>query len=282
MFITFQDLILKIQDFWKSHRCTILQPYDLPMGAGTLHPATAFSATKKSLGNIAYIQPVRRPSDSRFATHPNRRQHYYQFQVLLNPAPNNFQELYIKSLENINIHYKTHDISFFEDNWQSTTLGAFGLGWEALCNGIEISQLTYMYQIANIKCTPIIAELTYGLERIAMILQEVDNVSDIIWNDNPKMLYKDIFNHYEIQNSQFNLYDSNSELLKIQFNHNEEECIKLIENNLPYIAYEYCINAIHTFNLLDARNLLSSIEREKYVDRTKNLSILCVNKINEQ
>lgn len=276
MSISFQDLIKNVQDFWQSNGCIILQPYDTCIGAGTFHFATSFCSTKNNLGNVAYVQACRRPKDARFASHPNRAQHYYQLQVILNPASCNFQDLYINSLSKIGITPDKYDINFIEDDWKSTTLGAFGLGWEVVCNGMEISQLTYMYQIAGKKCSPIIGEITYGLERIALITQNVSKLSNIIWSNNPKVYYGDIFDTFEKNFSQFNLHEANIEILKTQFNVFEKECKKMIEKKLPYVAYDYCLAAIHMFNLMDSRKAISLVERETYIQKTKDLSVLCI------
>ena len=254
----FQNLIQNLQSFWVKNNCIILQPYDTFMGAGTLHPATAFSACKQKPWNVCYVQPCRRPADGRFSTHPNRCQHYYQFQVILNPVPDDFLELYLKSLNILNISSKTNDLNVIEDDWKSPTLGAFGLGWEVVCNGLEISQITYMKQIAGIECKPHIGEITYGLERLAMILQKVDRISNIIWSSNPKISYGQIFAQFEEEFSSFNFEHANIEMLKDNFDLYEKECKRLSGQKMHNAAYDYCLLAIHMFNTLDARGTLSA------------------------
>lgn len=277
--LSFQKIIKILQNFWSEHNCIILEPYHLYMGAATFHPATVFSVCKKEPWNVAYIQPCHRPADSRFAMHANRAQHYYQLQVLFKPALGNVLNLYLKSLNEIDISYKTHDLNFIEDDWKSPTLGAFGIGWEVRCNGMEISQLTYMTQIAGIKCEPVIFEITYGLERIALILQEAACFSDIKWCDNPKISYGEIFNNFEREFSTFNVALANIEELKNSFLRFEKTIKGLIEQNLPLVAYDYYLQAVHCFNVLDARGVVSAVERQTYLSKTKDLATLCVQQV---
>ena len=277
MFLTFQDILMKMQNFWSKNNCLILQPYDLNMGAGTFHPATAFSMQKDKNWNAAYIQPSRRPSDGRFANHPNRLQHYYQFQVVLKLNPFNIQDLYIQSLKNLAISAEKYDINFVEDDWKSPTLGASGVGWEVQCNGMEISQITYIQKLGSIPCKPVIGEITYGMERLALMIQEVENISDIIWSVNPKVSYKNIFSSTEEEFSKFNFDAADTEILKSQFEQITKECIKLAkEKNLPIVAYDFCIQASNIFNLLDSRKIFSVSERERHIEIVRNLSKICV------
>ena len=268
--ITFQDTIFKLQSYWSKKGCVILQPYDLEVGAGTFHPAT----TLKSLGHkswkSAYVQPSRRPSDGRYGENPNRLQHYYQFQVIIKPSPNNIKKLFLESLKSIGIDHKDHDIRFVEDDWESPTLGAAGLGWEVWCDGMEITQFTYFQQMAGVQCSPISVELTYGLERICMFIQQKKNVYDLIWNKEG-LLYKDIHLETEKQFSKYNFEIANSEnLLKI-FEMLEKEAKSLTENNLPLPAYDQCLKASHVFNILDARRAISIAQRAEYISRIRDL-----------
>ena len=268
--ITFQDTIFKLQSYWSKKGCVILQPYDLEVGAGTFHPAT----TLKSLGHkswkSAYVQPSRRPSDGRYGENPNRLQHYYQFQVIIKPSPDNIKKLFLESLKSIGIDHKDHDIRFVEDDWESPTLGAAGLGWEVWCDGMEITQFTYFQQMAGVQCSPISVELTYGLERICMFIQQKKNVYDLIWNKEG-LLYKDIHLETEKQFSKYNFEIANSEnLLKI-FEMLEKEAKSLTENNLPLPAYDQCLKASHVFNILDARRAISIAQRAEYISRIRDL-----------
>lgn len=276
--LSFQNIILKLQSFWSDLGCTILQPYDLEMGAGTFHPATVLSPMiKKDFWYVAYVQPSRRPTDSRFAKHPNRLQHYYQFQVLLKPIPSDMQDMYLRSLRALNID-ETNDIRFIEDDWQSPTLGAFGLGWEIQCNGMEISQFTYMQQVAGQLCRPPLGEITYGLERIAMYVQKVSSIAEIIWSYTPKgepILYKDIDFLSEEEFSHFNTQYADVEILKQHFADCTIQCEKLTKDNLPHVAYDFCIKSSHIFNLLDARGALSVIERGVMINKIKDLAKMC-------
>lgn len=281
MSLPFQRIIQILKDFWAEQGCIILEPYNQYMGAATFHPATVFSVTKKEPWKVAYLQPCSRPADSRFAMHANRWQHYYQFQVILKPATDNVQKLYLRSLNKIGISRQSHDLNFIEDDWKSPTLGAFGLGWEVTCGGMEISQLTYMTQIAGIKCDPIIFEITYGLERIALILQQALRFSNIEWSDNPKVFYGDIFNNCETEFSHFNVLLANIDKLKNDFLRAEEEIKRLVEANLPLAAYDHYLQAVHCFNILDARGVVSAVERQTYLSKTKNLAALCMHQVLE-
>lgn len=273
---SFQEIILKLHSFWSESGCVILQPYDLEMGAGTFHPATALHPTlAKTTWSVAYVQPVRRPSDSRFAGHPNRTQHYYQFQVLLKPPPSNIQALYLQSLQCIGFGTE-HDLRFIEDDWKSPTLGAWGLGWEIQCNGMEISQFTYMQQLAGVEC--VLGEITYGLERVAMYVQGVNSFSDIVWAHGPDgslVSYKDIAFAAEEEFSSFNTNFANVGLLRENFERCYFECERFVHMNLPLVAYDFCIKASHMFNLLESRGVLSLPERETYIGRVKSLAKLC-------
>lgn len=271
--MNFQDIILKLQHFWADNGCNILQPYDENMGAGTFHPATFFGALGKKPNSIAYVQPCRRPKDGRYGENPNRMQHYYQFQVIIKPSPKDIQTLYLKSLQAIGIETEKHDIRFVEDDWESPTLGAWGLGWEVWLDGMEISQFTYFQQVGGIEVSPISVELTYGLERLAMYIQEVDDFKDLQWNDTTK--YGEIFLDKEIEFSTFNfkLADVNS-LFEI-FNDHEKQVKMLLENKLVYPAYDYLLKCSHTFNLLDARGVISVTERAAYIGKIRTMAKEC-------
>lgn len=279
--ISFQDLILTLQDYWKKQGCAILQPYDIEMGAGTFHPATVLKALGPKTWNAAYVQPSRRPTDSRYGEHPNRRQLFYQFQVILKPSPDNIQELYLKSLEMLGIDLQKHDIRFVEDDWESPTIGAAGLGWEVWCDGMEVSQFTYMQQIAGIECNPISGEITYGLERIALYLQGVSEIKDLDWNGqtgDKALSYGDIMQESEFQHSKYNLEIADTDILLQQFKDAQAQCAVLVENDLPIPAYEQCIKASHLFNLLCARGVISVTERAAYIGRVRNLAKLSCQK----
>ena len=269
-FHTFQDTILNLQKYWDKKGCVILQPYDMEVGAGTFHPAT----TLKSLGTkpwkVAYVQPSRRPSDGRYGKNPNRLQHYYQFQVLIKPSPNNIKKLYLNSLASIGIKHQDHDIRFVEDDWESPTLGAAGLGWEVWCDGMEITQFTYFQQMAGVECNPISVELTYGLERLCMFTQEKKNVFELVWN-NEGILYKDVFHQAEKEFSKYNFELANTENLFKNFDMVENEAKNLIENKLSLPAYDQCLKASHLFNILDARGVISVAQRAEYISRIRDL-----------
>lgn len=271
---TFQDLILALQQYWAEQGCVVLQPYDMEVGAGTFHTATFLRAIGPETWNAAYVQPSRRPTDGRYGENPNRLQHYYQFQVVLKPNPENFQELYLGSLKAIGIDPLVHDIRFVEDNWESPTLGAWGLGWEIWLNGMEVTQFTYFQQVGGIECYPVTGEITYGLERLAMYLQGVDSVYDLIWTDGPfgKVTYGDVFHQNEVEQSTFNFEHANVPKLFELFDFYESEANRLIELELPLPTYEMVLKASHTFNLLDARRAISVTERQRYILRVRTLA----------
>lgn len=274
---SFQSIILKLQEFWGNYGCAILQPYDLEVGAGTFHPATVLRCLSDEEWKVAYVQPSRRPTDSRFGAHPNRMQHYYQFQVILKPSPDDIQDLYIESLECIGIDTKLNDIRFVEDDWASPTLAASGLGWEVWCNGMEVSQFTYMQQIGGIECRPVPGEITYGLERLAMYVQDVNDYKDLAWNYGEHKLYKyaDIDLEAEKQFSEYNLHQANVELIKRYFIDCESECNRLMSLGLTFVAYDFCLKASHYFNLLNSRGILSVTERAHYINRVRTLAKIC-------
>ncbi len=279
--LSFQEIILKLQHYWQDYGCAILQPFDAHVGAGTFHPATVLRCLSKKPWNVAFVQPSRRPTDSRYGTHPNRMQHYYQFQVILKPSPDNIQDLYLKSLEAIGIDLKSNDIRFVEDDWKSPTLGASGLGWEIWCKGMEVSQFTYMQQIGGTKLPQIAGEITYGLERLALYVQEIDDVREINWNGqegDKKLTYADIDFEAERQFSKFNVELADISMLKRHFDDCEIQCKFLVEHNLPMVAYDYCISASHIFNLLDARRSISHQEREAYITKVRHLAKICCTK----
>ncbi len=274
---SFQDLILMLQDFWSSNGCVILQPYDMEVGAGTFHPGTILRALGGDKWNAAYVQPSRRPTDGRFGENPNRLQHYYQFQVVLKPSPDNIQDLYLNSLEYIGIDRSKHDIRFVEDDWESPTLGAWGLGWEVWCDGMEVSQFTYFQQVCGYDCRPVTGELTYGLERLAMYVQGVDNVYELNYNGlsgKDNITYGDVFKEAEREYSEYNFNFANVEMIMKHFSEIETECQKLAKNNLALPAYDQCIKASHLFNILDARGAISVTERQGYILRVRALAKL--------
>lgn len=264
---TFQGLLMTLHDYWAKQGCIIMQPLDLEVGAGTFHPATFLQALGPEPWHAAYVQPCRRPSDGRYGENPNRLQHYYQFQVVLKPSPDNLQELYLGSLRAIGIDPLKDDIRFVEDNWESPTLGAWGLGWEVWQNGMEITQFTYFQQVGGLPCKPVTGELTYGLERIAMYLQNVDDFKDLVWTETPAgiVTYGDIFLQNEQEMSAYNFEHADVKFLLEQFSHCEQQCQKLIEAGLPIPAYEMMVKASHCFNLLDARHAISVTERQAYI-----------------
>ena len=271
---TFQALIHKLEEFWSNQGCVVLQPLDQEVGAGTFHPATFLRAIGPENWNAAYVQPSRRPTDGRYGENPNRLQHYYQFQVILKPSPKNIQELYLESLYQLGIDPAIHDIRFVEDNWESPTLGAWGLGWEVWLNGMEVTQFTYFQQVGGIECFPVSGEITYGLERIAMYLQNVDSVYDIVWSNGPfgDVTYGDVFHQNEVEMSRFNFEHANVDKLFEQFDFYEQECEKLLAEELPLPAYEYVLKASHTFNMLDARQAISVTERQRFILRVRTLA----------
>ena len=269
-FQTFQDTILNLQKYWSKNGCTILQPYDIEVGAGTFHPATTLRSLGPKPWKTAYVQPSRRPTDGRYGKNPNRLQHYYQFQVLIKPSPKNIKKLYLNSLSSIGIKYQEHDIRFVEDDWESPTLGAAGLGWEVWCDGMEVTQFTYFQQMAGIECNPISVELTYGLERICMFTQQKKNVFDLVWN-NEGVIYKDVFHQAEKEFSKYNFELANTDNLFKIFDILENESNSLIENKLSLPAYDQCLKASHIFNILDARGVISVAQRAEYIARIRDL-----------
>jgi len=269
--LSFQRLILTLHDYWSDRGCVILQPYDMRMGAGTFHPATTLRALGPKPWKAAYVQPSRRPTDGRYGENPNRLGHYYQYQVILKPSPANLQELYLGSLDRIGIDFTRHDIRFVEDDWESPTLGAWGLGWEVWCDGMEVTQFTYFQQVGGFDCKPVAGELTYGLERLAMYIQGVDNVYDLAFNDEG-VTYGDIFLENEKQFSAYNFEHANTETLFKQFTQAADEARALIEAKLPLPAYDQAIEASHIFNTLQARGVISVAERQAYIGRVRELA----------
>ena len=268
--ITFQETIFNLQNYWSNHGCLILQPYDLEVGAGTFHPATTLRSLGPDKWKAAYVQPSRRPSDGRYGENPNRLQHYYQFQVLIKPSPENIKKLFLDSLSSIGIDKNVHDIRFIEDDWESPTLGAAGLGWEVWCDGMEITQFTYFQQMAGVQCSPVSVELTYGLERICMFVQEKSNVFDILWNKDGT-LYKDIYKENEKQFSKYNFELANVDYLFNTFESLEKEAKNLLLNKLPLPAYDHSLKASHVFNILDSRGAISTAQRAGYISRIRDL-----------
>jgi len=272
---TFQGLILALQQFWAKQGCVILQPLDMEVGAGTFHPATFLRAIGPETWNAAYVQPCRRPTDGRYGENPNRLQHYYQFQVVLKPSPDNIQELYLESLRELGIDTSVHDIRFVEDNWESPTLGAWGLGWEMWLNGMEVTQFTYFQQVGGLECFPVTGEITYGLERIAMYLQGVNSIYDLVWTIDPagnKVTYGDVFHQNEVEMSHYNFEHADVDFLFNTFDVCERESQRLNEAGLPLPAYEMVMKASHAFNLLDARHAISVTERQRFILRVRTLA----------
>jgi glycyl-tRNA synthetase alpha chain len=271
---SFQSLILTLQSFWAEQGCVILQPYDMEVGAGTFHPATTLRALGPEPWKCAYVQPSRRPKDGRYGENPNRLQHYYQYQVLLKPSPPNSQELYLESLRRLGIDPNAHDIRFVEDDWESPTLGAWGLGWEVWCDGMEVTQFTYFQQVGGIECDPVAVELTYGLERLAMYIQGVENVYDLDFNGDG-VTYGDVFLQAEKEYSAHNFEHADTDMLLRHFLDAETECKNLLEKGVALPAYDQCIKASHRFNLLDARGVISVTERQAYIGRVRALAKAC-------
>ena len=272
---TFQGLILALQNFWASKGCVILQPLDMEVGAGTFHPATFLRSIGPETWNAAYVQPSRRPTDGRYGENPNRLQHYYQFQVAMKPSPIDIQDKYLQSLKMIGIDTNVHDVRFVEDNWESPTLGAWGLGWEVWLNGMEVTQFTYFQQVGGLECYPVTGEITYGLERIAMYLQEVDSIFDLVWcygPDGSKVTYGDVFHQNEVEQSAYNFEHADVDFLFQAFDQHEKDCARLIAAGLPLPAYEKVLKASHAFNMLDARHAISVTERQGYILRVRTLS----------
>ena len=270
-FQTFQDTIFNLQKFWSKHGCIILQPYDMEVGAGTFHPATTLRSLGSKPWKAAYVQPSRRPTDGRYGDNPNRLQHYYQFQVIIKPSPSNIKNLYLNSLSVIGINHKDHDIRFVEDDWESPTLGAAGLGWEVWCDGMEITQFTYFQQMAGFECKPVSVELTYGLERICMFTQQKKNVYDLIWN-NDGVQYREVFHQAEKEFSAYNFEYANTENLFKIFDMYENEAKSLVEKKISLPAYDQCLKASHIFNVLDARGAISVAQRAEYIGRIREIT----------
>ncbi len=270
-FQTFQDTIINLQKFWSKNGCVILQPYDMEVGAGTFHPATTLRSLGSKPWRAAYVQPSRRPSDGRYGDNPNRLQHYYQFQVIIKPSPLNIKKLYLNSLLIIGINYKDHDIRFVEDDWESPTLGAAGLGWEVWCDGMEISQFTYFQQMAGFECKPVSVEITYGLERICMFTQQKKNVYDLVWNDEG-IEYREVFHQSEKEFSAYNFDHANTENLFKIFDMHESEAKLLVKKNISLPAYDQCLKASHIFNVLDARGAISVAQRAEYIGRVREIT----------
>ena len=271
---TFQGLILALEDYWAGQGCVLLQPFDMEVGAGTFHPATFLRAIGPEPWSAAYVQPSRRPTDGRYGENPNRLQHFYQYQVVIKPSPLDVQEVYLGSLAMLGFDPLEHDIRFVEDNWESPTLGAWGLGWEVWLNGMEITQFTYFQQVGGLECRPVTAEMAYGLERIAMYLQDVDSLFDLTWADGPRgrVTYRDVFHQSECEMSAYNFEHANVDALFAQFDVCERECGVLVEKGLSYPAYEQVLRASHTFNLLDARHAVSVTERQRFILRVRSLA----------
>ncbi len=273
-FLSFQDIIMNLQSFWGKNGCVILQPYDMEVGAGTFHPATTLRSLGPKPWKAAYVQPSRRPTDGRYGENPNRLQHYYQYQVIVKPSPKNIKQLYLKSLATIGIDVKNHDIRFVEDDWESPTLGAAGLGWEVWCDGMEITQFTYFQQMTGIECKPVPVEITYGLERLCMFVQGKNNVFDLDWN-NEGVKYKEVFFQAEKEFSAYNFEFANTDSLLKNFENTENECKSLLEKKLSLPAYDQCLKASHIFNLLDARGVIGVAERTGYITRIRELAKGC-------
>ncbi|WP_273453364.1 glycine--tRNA ligase subunit alpha [Nevskia ramosa] len=280
--MTFQDLIFTLQTFWAKQGCVIVQPLDMEVGAGTFHPSTFLRAIGPEPWNAAYVQPSRRPTDGRYGENPNRLQHYYQFQVLMKPSPPDIQNLYLESLKLLGFDPLVHDIRFVEDNWESPTLGAWGLGWEVWLNGMEVTQFTYFQQVGGLECRPVAGEITYGLERLAMYIQKVESVYDLVWSKHVDkdggvhvVTYGDVYHQNEVEQSAYNFEHADTAALFKRFDVAEAECKHLIENNLPLPAYERVLQASHSFNMLDARSAISVTERQGYILRVRTLARLC-------
>jgi glycyl-tRNA synthetase alpha chain len=271
---SFQGLIQTLQNYWSEQGCVIMQPLDMEVGAGTFHPATFIRAIGPEPWRAAYVQPSRRPTDGRYGENPNRLQHYFQFQVLLKPSPDNFQELYLGSLEALGFDMLVHDVRFVEDNWESPTLGAWGLGWEVWLNGMEVTQFTYFQQVGGLECQPVSGEITYGIERLAMYMQGVDSIFDLVWTRGPQgeVTYGDIYHQNEVEQSTFNFEIADTDTLFSWFDMCEAQCQALIEKKLPLPAYEQVMKASHAFNLLDARHAISVTERQRFILRVRTLS----------
>ena len=271
--MNFQEMILTLNKFWGEQGCIIMQPYDIEKGAGTMNPSTFLRALGPEPWNVAYIEPCRRPADGRYGENPNRLQHYYQYQVILKPSPDNIQELYLQSLEALGINTLEHDIRFVEDNWESPTLGAWGLGWEVWLDGMEVTQFTYFQQCGGIVCKPVCGEITYGLERLATFIQGVDSVYDIQWVGDVQ--YRDVFHQNEVDYSEYNFKVADTDMLFMFFDAYEKEAMRVVEAGLVQPAYDYVLKCSHTFNLLDARGAISVTERTHYIARVRNMARAC-------
>ena len=282
--LTFSQMLLKLQEFWANQGCNIVQPYDIPAGAGTFHPATLLRSLDSTPWSVAYVAPSRRPTDGRYGENPNRLGSYYQFQVLIKPSLENIQDLYLQSLEYLGLDLKKHDIRFVEDNWESPTLGAWGLGWEVWLDGMEVTQFTYFQQVGGVACDPVAVEVTYGTERLAMYLQGVDSVYDILWNENKfgKTLYRHIHKEGEYQFSKYNFEIADTNMLFDNFDSAAKECKRCLEAELPLPAYDQCMVASHAFNTLDARKAISVAERQNYILRVRELASGCALLYKEQ
>lgn len=282
--LTFSELLLKLQQFWAEQGCNIVQPYDIPAGAGTFHPATLLRSLDSKPWSTAYVAPSRRPTDGRYGENPNRLGAYYQFQVLIKPSPDNIQELYLKSLEYLGLNLQEHDIRFVEDNWESPTLGAWGLGWEVWLDGMEVTQFTYFQQVGGIACDPVAVEITYGTERLAMYLQGVESVFDIVWNTNGEEVttYADVHKESEYEFSKYHFEVASVEKLLKDFDDASEECKICLEAGLPLPAYDQCMMASHAFNVLDARKAISQAQRQNYILKVRELSKGCAELYKEQ
>jgi glycyl-tRNA synthetase alpha chain len=272
--LTFQQIILRLQDYWDRQGCALLQPYDMEVGAGTSHTATFLRALGPEPWKAAYVQPSRRPKDGRYGQNPNRLQHYYQYQVVLKPAPDNILDLYLGSLEALGFDLKSNDVRFVEDDWENPTLGCWGLGWEVWLNGMEVTQFTYFQQVGGLDCRPVTGEITYGLERLAMYLQGVESIFDIVWADGPlgKVTYRDVYHQNEVEQSKYNFEVADTTVLLRRFDEHEAEFTRLIEAKLALPAYEQVMKASHTFNLLDARKAISVTERQRYILRVRTMA----------
>jgi len=272
--VTFQDLILTLQSYWARQGCVIMQPYDMEVGAGTFHPSTFLAAVGPEPLRAAYVQPSRRPTDGRYGENPNRLQHYFQFQVVLKPSPDNFQDLYLASLRELGLDLLKDDVRFVEDDWESPTLGAWGLGWEVWLNGMEVTQFTYFQQVGGLDCRPVTGEITYGLERIAMYLQGVESLFDLVWTDSPigRYTYRDLYHQNEVEQSAYNVEYADVDYLFSQFEAAEKMCITLLKQKLPLTAYEQVLTASHSFNLLDARHAIGVTERARYIGRVRAMA----------
>ncbi|CRF46749.1 Glycyl-tRNA synthetase alpha chain [Helicobacter heilmannii] len=282
--LTFSNILLKLQEFWEKQGCTLLQPYDIPAGAGTFHPATLLRSLDSTPWSVAYVAPSRRPTDGRYGENPNRLGSYYQFQVLIKPSPLNIQELYLQSLQALGIDFSKHDIRFVEDNWESPTLGAWGLGWEVWLDGMEITQFTYFQQVGSIPCNPTPIEITYGVERLAAYIQQVDSVLDIVWTlkDNKPVYYKEVHLEGEVEFSRYHFTHANLDFLQTSFEANQAEAKRCLEQNLPLVAYDFVMLSSHFFNVLDARKALSVAKRQECILKIRELAKACALLYKEQ